>query len=161
MTNKFVSFLKKAGEVIVDAAGIYAGIGAPFTQLLTGKAQTAATTIGGDLEKVASVIVGVEGTFQAVTSAPTGALKLQAAVPQVAGIIMTALGFTKDQVGNVTLWNQGVTEITQGVVDCLNSIKPTAVATSSTSMASPSSTGAVPAPTPAVPAALTPAAPAS
>lgn len=125
MTNKFVSFLETAGKVIADAASVYAGIGPLFTQLLPAKEQPAVTAAGNDLEAIASEIVNVEGVFAAVTSAPTGPLKLQAAIPRVAAIVQSALAMTPDVIEDTALYNQGIAEITQGVVDVLNSRKPT------------------------------------
>lgn len=160
MTNKFVSFLETAGKVIADAALVYTGAGPLFTNLFPQKEQPTVAAIGSDLQQIASVVTQVEGTFAAVSSAPTGSLKLQAATPQVASIIEAVLGFTPDKVQNPTLYNQGVTEITQAMVDILNSIKGSAVVSSSSPVASPASTGAVAAPAKTVPASLTTAAPA-
>lgn len=155
MTNKFVSFLETAGKVIADAALVWTGAGPLFTNLFPAKSQSTVTAVGNDLQQVASVVTQVEATFAAVSSAPTGTLKLQAAVPQVAAIVQAALGFTKDAIANPTLYNQGVSEITQGVVDILNSVKGSAVQSNSSAAPSPSQTGAVPAPSSTVPASLT------
>lgn len=130
MTNKFVSFLEKAGEVILTTAASYEGFGSIIQALLpSAKAKTVVATLGSDIVSVAGVVTNIEATFAAVTSAPTGTLKLQAAVPQVAAIVQAALGFTKDAIQNPALYQQGVKEITQGVVDILNSVKASSVTT--------------------------------
>lgn len=149
----FKSILKTIGEVIVNAAGIVTGIGPILSGVIpaSSKAGQAIETGISDLGQIAGIVTTVETAFAAVSTAPSGTLKLQAAAPLVSQIIQQSAMLAGHKVSNPTLFNQGVIDITNGVVEVLNSVEAQNISVTSTGAASVSSTGAVPAPSATAP----------
>ena len=126
-----LTFLKKLGQVIVNVAGIAAGIGPIITPFLgSGKAPSIASTVVNDLTQIGQVVVQIEAAFAALPAGTTtGAQKLQAVVPLVANIIKTSEMVAGKKIQNEALFTQAATEYAQATVDLLNSIHPDEVKT--------------------------------
>jgi len=117
-----MTFLKKLGQILLNIAGVAAGVGpiiAPF--LGSGKAATVEQTGVNDLTAIGQVIAQVETAFAAVPNS-TGVQKLQAAIPLVGNIIKTSELVAGKKIANESLFTNAVTEFAQGMVDLLNSI---------------------------------------
>lgn len=149
----FVSFLKKAGQMIVNAVGIVEGLGPIFTVALPAFASGIGGTAISDLEKVKQIILNVESV--GVVTGLSGPQKFAAAVPQVSNVLQVALSLagSKDPIANGTLFNQAAAEITQGMVDLLNSLKADPLKVQGTGATAPVVTSA---PTVLAPVAPTP-----
>jgi len=122
-----VSFLKKLGKILANAAAIAVGIGPVIQPFLgSGKAASIAGTVTNDLTQVAQIVTTVEAVIQTPGS---GAAKLAAAVPLVKGIIQSSELVIGKKVANEALFEQACTEYTQATVDLLNSLHPDGVQT--------------------------------
>lgn len=116
-----MTFLKRLGTFLANAAGIAAGIGPIIRPFLgSGKAGQIADVAVNDLNAISSQVVTVETIMQG----KTGAEKLAAAIPLVAGIIKTSELVSGKKIANEALFTQAVQEYTQATVDLLNSIHP-------------------------------------
>ena len=121
-----MSFLKKLGSLIVNLAGIAAGVGpliGPF--LGSGKAGQVTGVAVNDLTAIGSIIVQIEAAFAAVPGS-TGAQKLQASIPLIAGILKTSQMVVGKKIQNEALFTKAAQEYAQATVDLLNSIHPDA-----------------------------------
>lgn len=124
-----MTFLKKFGQVLVNLAGIAAGVGPIVTPFLgSGKAASVAGTVVNDLTAIGSVVLQMETAFAALGSA-TGADKLKAALPLVGNIIKTSELVAGKKIANDALFAQAIQEYTQATVDLLNAIHPDEVKT--------------------------------
>lgn len=119
-----MTFLKKLGTILVNVAGVAAGIGPIITPFLgSGKVTTTASTVVNDLTAIGSIIVQIETAFAAVPGS-TGAQKIQAAIPLVGNIIKTSELVVGKKIANEALFTTAIQEYTQATVDLLNSIHP-------------------------------------
>ena len=117
-----MTFLKKLGQVLINLAGIAAGIGPIITPFLgSGKVAGIASGSVNDLTSIGSIIVQIETAFAAVPGS-TGAQKLQASIPLIGNIIKTSELVSGKKIANETLFTQAVREYAQATVDLLNSI---------------------------------------
>lgn len=117
-----MTFLKKLGVILVNLAGIAAGIGPIiFPFLGSGKAAAVAGTAVNDLTAIGSVIVQIEAAFAALGNAK-GADKLKAAIPLVGNIIKTSELVIGKKIANEAMFTLAVQEYTQATVDLLNSL---------------------------------------
>lgn len=117
-----MTFLKKLGTILVNLAGIAAGVGPIILPFLgSGKASQVASTAVNDLTAVGQTIVQIETAFAAIPGA-TGPQKLAAAIPLVGNIIKTSELVSGKKIANEALFTQAVQEYTQATVDLLNSI---------------------------------------
>ena len=117
-----LTFLKKLGTILANAAGIYAGIGPIIAPYLGSEGNKYAGIAVNDLLSIGQVIVQIE----AVLGAGQGQAKLKAAVPLVVQILKTSQVVSGKKIADAVLFEKAATEITQGVVDLLNSISPDA-----------------------------------
>lgn len=117
-----MTFLKKLGQILVNIAGIAAGVGPIIVPFLgSGKAAQVAGTAVNDLTAIGSTVVQIETAFAAIPNA-TGAQKLAAAIPLVGNIIKTSELVVGKKIANEALFTQAIQEYTQATVDLLNSI---------------------------------------
>ena len=116
-----VTFLKKAGTIILEGAQIFTGF-APLITATYPKSAGAVTTISKDLAQVASVITDVEAFGQALSL--TGAQKLQAAAGPVSQVILDSSLLVGKQVANPALFKEGAQAIADGMAKILNSLHP-------------------------------------
>lgn len=122
MANKFVSALKKVGQIVLEGAQIFMGI-QPLIQSVDPK-----LAANSDFQVIGGIITDVE-SIGAVLGNPglTGAQKLAAASALVSQYIATQ--FASKKIENPALFQQASTEITQGFVDLYNSFDQSAVET--------------------------------
>jgi hypothetical protein len=121
------SWLKKYGLTILKDIGIVLGFVPQFSNVTNPAGNTTITKVTDTLTGIAGIIQTIEAAFAAAfgPTAQTGAAKLQAVQPEVATLIQQWLAADfpgTAQIGNQTLFSQGVTEVSQGVVDILNSL---------------------------------------
>jgi hypothetical protein len=141
MANKFVSFLKAAGEVIANGALSYYGLPPLFK---TAAPSTAATSTATEIAALAQAAIQVEAIGKSASL--TGAQKLAALEPQVYAILQNALALDGKPIANPTLAAQGASEVAQGIVDFMNGIEGSAVTSAAGSPAPTVAPAATPAP---------------
>jgi hypothetical protein len=144
MANKFVSFLKAAGEVIANGALSYYGLPPLFK---TAAPTTAAAGVATEIAALAQAAIQVEAIGKSANL--TGAQKLAALEPQVYAILQNALALGGKPIANPTLAAQGASEVAQGIVDFMNGIEGSTVTSAAGSPAPV--VGTAPAPAPAAP----------
>jgi hypothetical protein len=149
------SWLKKYGLTILKDIGIVLGFIPQITQVTNPNGNTTVTKVTDTLTGIAGIIQTVEAAFAAAfgTTAQTGAAKLQAVQPEVAKLIQEWLAADfpgTAQIGNQTLFSEGVTEVSQGVVDILNSLSSNVTTTQPVKASNPPAPQPTPQPVPAV-----------
>lgn len=144
-----MSFLSTLGKILSvgeEVAGVFFPVLRPF--LGSGKAAQVITTGVNDFTQIGSVIVGVEAAFQTPGSA---AVKLQAALPQVANIVKTSEMLIGHTVYNEPEFIAGNQDLINAFVRILNSYSDKDVKSSGTATDfSKSAPLAVPTPLPTV-----------
>lgn len=123
-----MSWLKKAGQIVLSVVGVATGLMPlidPFIAKLAPKAEPVVATGVSDLAKIGNVIVTAEQMFTAASGpdAKTGADKLKAATPFVAGIIQNADFLAGKHIKDETKFIGAVTQITSAFADLLNSVE--------------------------------------
>src|SRR5215831_4925882 len=116
-----VTFLKKAGQIILTGVEIFSGI-APILTSKIPNSSGAIQTVSKDLAQVAGVVMDVEAFGQALGL--PGAQKLQAAVGPVSQIILDSSLLAGKTVADPALFKQGAQKVADGLADVLNSIHP-------------------------------------
>lgn len=116
-----MTFLKKLGMLVVNIAGIAAGVGPLIKPFLgAGKAGQLVETGVNDLTSIASTVVQIEVALQG----KPGAEKYEAAVLLVGPILRTSQLLSGKKIADEALLTKAIGEITQGVVDLLQSVHP-------------------------------------
>jgi hypothetical protein len=124
----FLSFLKKAGQVLADIASVYA-IGEPvFKQVLSTTASPAtAASLGAGADKLGLMfqsVLATEGQFAAAfPTGQTGAQKLLAASSLVGPILSTVDVIRGKSIANEAAYTKAIQTITGGIADLMNSLK--------------------------------------
>jgi|SRR5581483_4577280 len=128
MTNKFVSFLKKAGQIL--AAGAEVAIEtipmlAPFTPLLPSKVQGTVSTVEATAQNDATwllqSITGIETAGAAIgTPGLTGAQKAQMAGAAIAPAFLAAMNIAGKKAADPAKANAALVTIAGGVADFMN-----------------------------------------
>lgn len=113
-----MSWLKKAGSILLKATEVLTGIG----PLLPPQYQHAQQVIVSDLKSIETIIVQVEAFGQVLGIA--GPDKLKAAAPLVAQMILQSSIVAGRKIDNPALFQQGASKIADGMADVLNSLKP-------------------------------------
>jgi len=116
-----VTFLKKAGAIILQGVEIFSGI-APILTSKIPNSSGAIQTVSKDLAQVAGVIMDVEAFGQALGLA--GPQKLTAAAGPVSQIILDSSLLAGKQINDPVLFKQGAQAIADGMAKVLNSIHP-------------------------------------
>jgi hypothetical protein len=116
-----LTFLKKAGQIILEGAQIFTGF-APFLTSAIPHSQGLVTTVSKDLSQVADAVIQAEAIGQAL-SLP-GPQKLQAAAPLVSQILIDSSIVAGKQIAQPDLFKQGSQKIADGMADVLNSLHP-------------------------------------
>lgn len=117
-----ITFLKKLGSILVNVAGVAAGVGPLITPFLgSGAAKEAVSKGVNDLTAIAQLAVIIEAAFPLPGQ---GVAKYQALVPLVANVLKTSELVTGKQIADEALFTKGAGEVAQGIVDVLNSIHP-------------------------------------
>ena len=123
-----MSFLKKLGLDILKAIGIVTGFAPIVNSYLPTGAQGTASTVEGDLTKIAGVVQTIEAGFAAISQpgVQTGAQKLQAAAPAVGQIVQAWLSsgvLGSRKIKDQAVFQQGVTNLTGAIAQVLNSLE--------------------------------------
>lgn len=113
-----MSFLKKLGTILANAAGIAAGIGPIIKPFLGDKSGVLESGIN-DLTQVAQIVTMVEAVVQTPGS---GAAKLAAATPLVLQVLRTSEAFSGKKISNQALAEKGAADIVTGIVEFMNAI---------------------------------------
>lgn len=117
----FVSFLKKAGQILANVAAVEAGIEPIFKAALP--AAQGATL--DKLDLIFKSVVATEGQFAAAFPAgQTGAQKLLAAAALVGPVLGTVDTITGKPIANEAAYLKAVQTITGGVADLMNALQP-------------------------------------
>lgn len=113
-----MTFLKKLGALIVNAAGIAAGVG-PLIQPFLGAGAKVEAVVVNDLTQLAQIVTMAEAFFQSPGSGPA---KLAASTPMVLQILRSSQVFVGKQITNEPLAEQGAAKIVSGLADFMNAI---------------------------------------
>jgi hypothetical protein len=118
----FVSFLKKAGQILANVAAAEAGIEPIFKAAMP-------TSAGSAIDKVDLIfksVVATEGQFAAAyPQGGNGAQKLLAASSLVGPILATVDTIRGKPIADEAAYTKAIQTITGGVADLMNSLKPT------------------------------------
>lgn len=121
----FVSFLKKAGEILANVASVEAGLEPIFKAGLPVSAQGTVDK----LDLIFKSVVATEGQFQAAFpngGAGTGAQKLLAAASLVAPVLATVDTIRGKPIANEAAYTKALQTITGGIADLMNALQPKA-----------------------------------
>ena len=113
----FISFLKKAGQILANVAAVEAGLEPIFKQTLPASAQ-------GTIDKLDLIfkqVVGVEGAFEAAfPGQQTGAQKVLAAASLLGPVLQSVDTIRGTSIGNEAALTAAVQKIAGGIADYLN-----------------------------------------
>lgn len=116
----FVSFLKRAGEILADIAAAEAGLEPIFKSTLPSPAQPAIDK----LDLIFKSVVATEGQFAAAfPGQQTGPKKLLAAASLVGPVLGTVDTIRGKSIGDQQAYVNAVQTITKGVADLMNSLQ--------------------------------------
>ena len=119
----FLSFLKRAGQILANVASVEAGLEPIFKGALPASA-------GATVDKIDLIfksIVATEGQFAAAFPAgQTGPQKLLAAASLVGPVLATVDTIRGKPIADEAAYTKAIQTITGGIADLLNSLKPTA-----------------------------------
>ena len=118
-----LTFLKKAGQIILEAGQIALGFG-PVIQTMYPSTQNVVAKATSDLQGLGQVIITVEAIGQALNL--SGTQKLSAAAPLIAQAILQTDLMIGHKIQDPATYNKGAQEIAQGLVDIYNSLHPAA-----------------------------------
>lgn len=132
----FVSFLKKAGQIIANVAAVEAGVAPIFKA-----AAPAGSTVANDIDKVDLIfksVVATEGQFAAAfPGQQTGAAKLLAAASLVGPILSSVDTIRGQSIANEAAYVAAIQKITSGVADLLNAYKGGSTEVASAALTAP------------------------
>lgn len=117
----FLSFLKKAGQILADVASVYA-VGEPIFKNIAGTNTGAVNTID-KLGLIINSVVATEGQFAAAfPGQKTGPQKLLAAASLIGPILSTVDTIRGKPIADEAAYSAAIQTITKGVADLLNSL---------------------------------------
>lgn len=122
--NKAVTFLSKAGQIILQGIQIFMGVAPLITKQYPGATGTV-SVVSKDLTEIADAVVQAEAFGQAL-SLP-GAQKLTAAVGPVTQIIMDSSIVAGKKIADPTLFASATKGLASSMADLLNSLHPDSV----------------------------------
>lgn len=124
-----VTFLKKAGTLLVNGVSIVE-LGYPVLgKLIPAKEQPLAQTIVTDLEQMSSVVTSVEEMGAAIPNGLTSAQKFAAALPGVTRAVAQSSVMLGKKIADQALFQKACSEYAQATVDMLQSIDPASIVT--------------------------------
>lgn len=125
----FVSFLKKAGTLLVNAVSVVE-LGYPVLGKLIPK-QTAGTveTVITDLEQMSGVVTSVEAVAAAIPAGLTGEQKFAAALPGITRAVAQSSIMAGKKIADQALFQKACNEYAQATVDMLNSLDAASIVT--------------------------------
>jgi len=114
----FISFLKRAGQILANVTAIEAGLGPIF------KAQIPATGPAVDkLDLILKQVVAVEGAFQAAfPTTQTGPQKLLAAASLIGPVLQSVDTITGKHIHDEAAYTKAIQGIAGNLADLLNSL---------------------------------------
>lgn len=116
----FISFLKKAGQILANIAAVEVGVEPIFKAALP----AAAGATVDKLDLIFKSVVATEGQFAAAFPAgQTGPQKLLAAASLVGPILGTVDTITGKPIANEAAYVKAVQTITGGIADLMNSLQ--------------------------------------
>jgi hypothetical protein len=122
-----VTFLKKAGTLLVNAVSVVE-LGYPILGRLIPKAgQGIAATIVNDLEQFSGVVTTIEQIGASIPAGLTGEQKLAAALPAITQAVAASSVMAGKKIANQALFQKACSEYAQATVDMLNSLDPSSV----------------------------------
>ena len=122
MAGGFVSFLKKAGQILANIAAAEAGLEPIFKAALP----ASAGTYVDKADLIFKSVVATEGQFAAAFPAgQTGAQKLLAAASLVGPVLATVDTIRGRPIADEAAYTKAIQTITGGIADLMNSLKPT------------------------------------
>lgn len=118
----FISFLKKAGQILANVAAVEAGV-EPIFKAAAPTGSTAANTID-KLDLIFKSVVATEGQFAAAfPGQQTGGQKLLAAASLIGPVLSTVDTISGKSIANEAAYVAAVQKITAGVADLMNAYK--------------------------------------
>jgi hypothetical protein len=119
----FLSFLKRAGQILANVASVEAGLEPIFKAALP----TSAGPTIDKLDLLFKSVVATEGQFTAAFPAgQTGPQKLLAAASLLAPVLSTVDTIRGKPIADEAALTAAVNTITKGIADYMNALKPNA-----------------------------------
>jgi hypothetical protein len=117
-----LTFLKKAGQDIVQIAGIALGF-VPLAQAASPNNAGLIGKVASELDQLKSLIIQVEAFGAALPAGMDGATKLKVATPMVAQLVLRSDMMLGHEIQDQALFTNGAEQIASGVANVLNSLK--------------------------------------
>ncbi len=118
----FVSFLKRAGQILANVAAVEAGLEPIFKASVP-----QAGTVVDKIDLIFKSIVATEGQFAAAfPGQQNGAQKLLAAASLVGPVLATVDTIRGKPIADEAAYTKAVQTITGGIADLMNALKPAA-----------------------------------
>lgn len=125
----FVSFLKKAGALLVNTVSVVE-LGYPVLgKLLPAKVAGVADTIVTDLEHFSGVVTSVEAVAAALPTGLTGEQKFAAALPGITRAVAQSSIVAGKKIADQALFQKACGEYAQATVDMLNALDSASIVT--------------------------------
>lgn len=122
-----VTFLKKAGVLLVNAVSIVE-LGYPVLGRLIPKAgQGIAATIVNDLEQFSGVVTTIEAVGASIPAGMTGEQKFVAVLPGITQAVAGSSVMAGKKIADTALFQKACKEYAQATVDMLNSLDPASI----------------------------------
>ena len=122
-----VTFLKKAGALLVNTVSVIE-LGYPILGRLIPKAgQEMAATVVHDLEQFSGVVTTIEEIGAAIPAGLTGEQKFAAALPGITRAIAASSVMAGKKIADQALFKKACGEYAQATVDMLNSLDPASI----------------------------------
>jgi hypothetical protein len=123
-----VSFLKKAGTLLVNAVSVIE-LGYPVLgKLIPKNAAGVADVIVTDLEQFSGVVTSVEAVSAALPAGLTGEQKFAAALPGITRAVAQSSIVAGKKIADQAMFQKACSEYAQATVDMLNSLDPASIA---------------------------------
>jgi hypothetical protein len=123
-----VSFLKKAGALLVNAVSVIE-LGYPVLgKLIPKNAAGVADVIVTDLEQFSGVVTSVEAVSAALPAGLTGEQKFAAALPGITRAVAQSSIVAGKKIADQAMFQKACSEYAQATVDMLNSLDPASIA---------------------------------
>jgi hypothetical protein len=122
-----LTFLKKAGTLLVNAVSVIE-LGYPVLgKLLPASAQGAVGTVVTDLEQFSGTVTSVEAMAAAIPAGLTGEQKFAAVLPGITRAVAQSSVMAGKKIANQPLFQKACNEYAQATVDMLNSLDPASI----------------------------------
>jgi hypothetical protein len=116
----FVSFLKKAGTLLVNGVSVVE-LGYPILgRMLPPKVAGVADVVVTDLEQFSSTVTSVEQIANAIPTGLTGEQKFKAVLPGITRAVAQSSVMAGKKIADQALFDKACSEYAQATVDMLN-----------------------------------------